>query len=297
VELSKQFVTAPRGTPGHPQLFGMEDEPARMTEWPDVGRQMRPVHDKVGQPRAITPVDVEGVGKVHPFVGGYHHTEERQLRMLMSAREIQEQYAPAEGDRMYKGTDYASNLGGPQPPGRADPRAGEITDRRATTDFRMNERWGHPVTGERYFKRTMEPIRPPIETNNEMWQRKAQEAAETPEEGHARLGRVYAANGLATPTQLAKYATVPPRHKTSLIEHLQSGADPGVIPLGVRSNPLSSNRKPMVAGGQHRIAALGEIDPDRLVPVEHWRDTHDAKFETRKTKSGRTVSLPRKGYT
>lgn len=277
------------------QLFDApETGPAKMTEWADVTKGMRPVHDEVDQPRAITPVHVPGYGNVHPYVGGYHAPHERQLQMLMSAREIQQQYAPAEGDRMYKGTDSYVNFG-TAPGGLTDTRAGEITDRRATTDARLNERWGHPVTGERYFKRTAERVRPPIETNTEMWQRKSRESAESPEEVRDRHIRHYKATGLATPEQVVAFAAKPLEHDKSLIEHLQAGGDTGIIPLGVTSNPLSSSRKPMVAGGQHRVAALGEIDPDRLVPVEHYQNTHDAKYMPKPGgKKGELVKRP--GY-
>ncbi len=279
------------------QLFTPPTGPAKMTEWADVDKPMRPVHDEVDEPRSITPVHVEGYGDVHPYTGLFRsHPHERQLQMLMSAREIRKQYAPAEGDRMYSGTDIAVNLG-VHPAGMTDTRAGEITDRRATTDFRMNERWGHPVTGERFFKRTAERKRPPIETDAEMWHRKVVEADEAPQETALRQARLYTANNLASATQVGRFLARPLAHDKSLIEHLQGGGDPGVIPLGTRSNPLSSSGKPMLAGGHHRVAALGEVDPDRLVPVEHWRDVHDAKYEEITTKGGRKVSLPRRGYT
>ena len=114
------------------QLFDPPSGPAKMTEWADVDKPMRPVHAEVDEPRAVSALNVAGVNagdveRVHPYVGGYRsHPHERQLPMLMSAREIREQYAPAEGDRMYKGTDYFVH-GKVQPPGSEDPRAGEST--------------------------------------------------------------------------------------------------------------------------------------------------------------------------
>jgi hypothetical protein len=282
------------------QLFDPPEGPAKMTEWADVHKPMEPKGD-VGYPRTLTFRDVR-VSKhysetqsIRPEVGDYRrHPHERQLQMLMSAREIQQQYAPAEGDRMYKGTDYFVH-GKVQPPGEDDPRAGESTMRQMTTDHRLNTPMREPATGMRYFERTFERKPPPIETNNEMWQRKAQEGAMSPEDEKAHRIRLYKANALATPEQIQRHIDKPLDYEKSLVEHLQTGGEVPTIPLGVSPNPLSGERKPMVAGGQHRIAVLGEIDPDRLMPVEHWTNTHEAKYMPHPTK--KDVLIQRPGYT
>jgi|KBSMisStaDraftv2_1062788.scaffolds.fasta_scaffold01527_29 hypothetical protein len=288
-DLGKQF-----------QLFDPPEGPAQMTEWPDVHKEMEP-KGEVGYSRTLTPRDVkvskyyDETQRIHPEVGGYRRfPHERQLAMLMSAREIQEQYAPAEGDRMYKGTDYLVH-GKVQPPGEDDPRAGDTTMRQATTDFRLNTPMREPMTGTRYFERTFERKPPPIETNTEFWQRKATEGAMSPQERKLSDARIYKANALATPEHIAKFLDRPPEHDTSLVEHLQAGGDVPPVPLGVQSNPLSASRKPMVAGGQHRIGVLGEIDPDRLVPVEHWLNTHEAKYMPHPTRKDMLIQRP--GYT
>jgi hypothetical protein len=283
------------------KLFEPDEGPARMTEWHDATKEMRPNADVPEIQRALSFRHVRvsphssDTQFIKPVVGNWRHQpHERQLQMLMSAREIQEQYAPAEGDRMYKGTPYFVH-GKVQPPGEEDPRAGETTMRQMTTDHRLNSPMREPMTGMRYFERTFEGKPPPIETNQEFWQRKSQEGAMSPEEEKAHRIRLYQANKLGTPEQIQKYIDRPPEHDTSLVEHLQGGGAIPTIPLGVTSNPLSGSRKPMVAGGQHRIAVLGEIDPDRLLPVEHWTNTHEAKYIQHPTR--KDVLIPRPGYT
>jgi hypothetical protein len=70
------------------------------------------------------------------------------------------------------------------------------------------------------------------------------------------------------------------RNNDSLYDKLRSDMAPGGpgftghVHLG---SQFGGSNKQMVAGAHHRIAAMDEIDPDRLLPVVHSRTTADAK--------------------
>jgi len=255
MELGEQFE--------HPQLFDTADMgPAKLTESWDASK----IASRPG------PVGYPEHGKFE------ERPHERQLPMLMTAREMKAQYAAAEGDRTYRGTDIY-RAGRAEPTGEWDPRAGEHTDRPRTTDDRHNERWMIPITRSRYYKRTSEPIKPPLMTDSEIWARKVEENDMTPEELFARKKRVYLHNFIYTEAQLASIkVTKIPGHEVPLKEHIAAGGDPGVIPLGMLPNKEYGNDpRPMFAGGQHRVQALHDVAPDKYVPVEHFVNTFDAQ--------------------
>ena len=295
MELGDQFRT-----PDHPTLFDAPEGPPQLTEWPDVSKvASRP--SAVPRPRSRHGIEVEGAGTIYPFLHPSDDVTHTQLPMLAKASEIMANYAPAEGDRMYHGTKLFVNSK-VSPGGVDDPRAGEPTERPYTTDYRHNERWQHPATGLRFYKRTSERIGPSPETDEQMWERKGAENTMSPDEAFKYRMSIYEANAMATPEQLA--AAKPPAGRTqSLDEHLRAGGDPGVIPLGTTPNPLgtpgssiSEMTKPMVAGGQHRIKAMHTVDPERYLPVEHWRNTFEARYMPKPGgKKGEFINRP--GYT
>ena len=97
-----------------------------------------------------------------------------------------------------------------------------------------------------------------VETDTQMWERKGEEA-------HS-----------------AEYAERHGRER-SLVEHLRTKAgrrDMPPIPLAHLANPVDKDvdPRPMVAGGQHRIAAMMHLNPDQLLPVVHHEDIIEAKM-------------------
>jgi hypothetical protein len=50
------------------------------------------------------------------------------------------------------------------------------------------------------------------------------------------------------------------------------------ISLGTGGKPGMLG-KPQIVGGHHRVAAQFDQDPDRLMPVVHYRDIHDAQAD------------------
>lgn len=71
-------------------------------------------------------------------------------------------------------------------------------------------------------------------------------------------------------------------YQQTLAQHLSSGGMHNIqpIPLGHLANPVDKHLdpRPMVAGGQHRIAAMMHLNPDQLLPVVHHEDIIEAKL-------------------
>ena len=183
-----------------------------------------------------------------------HSENPLQGKLFMSAREIMDTHAPAEGDRRFVGTSFSVHGGGfkPQPIDKGpDPRAGQETQRPLRTDQVPNAAT-YDLKGNMGFRRRrinlMEPVKP--ETDQQMWDRKLAEAKDPERGGYGR----------------------------SLVEHISSGGDIPPIPLGLTPNPLDpGSTKPMVAGGQHRVAAMAHLNPDQLLPVVPYKSILDAK--------------------
>ena len=228
----------------HPRLFDPPDEPTRYTAETGADKVMRP-RGPVGFPREVTPRLVKGleeVGPVRPFVGLWRDKPENTpLAMFHTADEIKAGWRPAEGDRMWHGTPYFVSKN-PNPP------------------MRLGE----------------EP--PQTETDEQMWERKRIESMQSPAEARQRNIGHALANRMLDPANVEKVP--PPKHDESLVEHLAGGGEIPPIPLAHMKNPLSGDvdKRPMVAGGQHRIAAMSHLNPDQLLPVVHHEDIIDAKL-------------------
>ena len=232
-----------------------------------------------GDPRTLSFRDVkvskhtDETQRIKPVAGNFHHMpHETQLPLLMSARDIKANYAPAEGDRMYHGTNTFANLAHVPVEIGPDPRAGELTQRPARTDRVVNNRTGItdrkkarllsgytqdvPKEERQYRRKQGVNLIAPRETDEQMWDRKLSEAQKPDRGGHPQ----------------------------SMVEHLASGGDVGLIHLGLAKNPMlplgeQKASKPMVAGSQHRIAAMNHLNPDQLLPVMHHENIVHAKFE------------------
>ena len=145
----------------------------------------------------------------------------------MSARDIMNNYAPAEGDRMYHGTNTFANLAHVPVEHGPDPRAGEVTQRPARTDRVVNNRTGlsehkkarlmagytqeDPNEERQYRRRQGVNLIAPRETDEQMWYRKLSEAQ----------------------TSLTVVGTSSRWSST-----LQCGGDIGLIHLGLAKNPM-----------------------------------------------------------
>ena len=103
-----------------------------------------------------------------------------------------------------------------------------------------------PVEREgKWGKVYMPPPTAVPETNDEMWDRKLAESKQQ------MRGGIY---------QSLQMEGV--QHPIPLTHHVRQGGE-----------------KPMVGGGQHRIAAMNAIDPDRLMPVTHHENIIAAQRE------------------
>ena len=195
-----------------------------------------------------------------------------QLPLLMSARDIKANYAPAEGDRMYHGTNTFANLAHVPVEIGPDPRAGELTQRPARTDRVVNNRTGItdrkkarllsgytqdvPREERQYRRKQGVNLIAPRETDEQMWDRKLSEA-QKPDRGG---------------------------HKQSMVEHLASGGDIGLIHLGFAKNPMLplGRTEDLQADGRWLPAPhRGDepLNPDQLLPVMHHENIVHAKFE------------------
>jgi hypothetical protein len=162
------------------------------------------------------------------------------LRMLMSTREIQSQYDPHEGDRYWAGTEHLYHA---VRESALPPRERQVTDRPATTSGSPNR----PLRSGQFFRSN--PVRIPHqpETDTELYQRKYLEA-----ENRGLVSSIQE-HGVTTPIPLTTMTT-------NRNPHL--GGEHG---------------KPMVGGGQHRLAVMQHLNPDQLLPVVHVQHVFEAK--------------------
>lgn len=181
-----------------------------------------------------------------------------QLRMFMSAREIQTEYAPNQPDRMYHGTDISvSRASGVRLGGGPDPREGQGTFRTRRTDDVVNEvnkgprlaadkrevarRGGQVKPYFRGFRDLRGPYANP-ETNEQLYSRKL---------GEAQRGR----------------------GGNSLQARIKSEGVQTPIALGELTNAAGQR---MIAGGHHRVAVMAHLSPDQLLPVVHVKNVLEA---------------------
>ena len=166
-----------------------------------------------------------------------------QLKMFMTAREIQSSYDPHEGDRMHVGTMTPAH----RDLSVTDPRAGELTHRSERTDQMANK--VYPFAAGTYQRSNVTRIAQPRnpESNEQMWNRKLNESY---------------------------VRTVPGDRSVSLYEHVQQHGVQSPIPLGQHPSPRTG--KPMIAGGQHRVAVMAHLNPDQLMPVTHVTNVLEA---------------------
>jgi len=242
-------------------------------------------------------------------------TQHHQLPMFMSAREIQQQYQPLEGDRQ-ESYDWREG----QPTGRSRNTAGQPNERLSTGDAAWARRRGDYETGVTTHYRTSQP-----ETDQQVWDRKLDEAL-MPHHEYREVHQGWGASGgsAATPgwETLAGHSSAPQppgtgaedtsweRHHEAMDEYvgmrqeqhredrweaenwslhdkLREAMRPGgegytsVVHLGT-GGPQGQSDKPMVYGAHHRIAAMADIAPDRLLPVLHHRQFGEARQMTGK---------------
>lgn len=163
-----------------------------------------------------------------------------QLRMFMSAREIQAEYDPHEGDRYWHGTEFPVHMatGGAWVRENTE-RFGQRTGRTSRTDGGVNIMIPGGPPGKPYM-RGPKRIKAEAETNEQMWDRKLAESQAKGMDTHI------AREGVLTP-----------------------------VPLAQTRHPVTGRR--MVGGGQHRIATMAHLNPDQLMPVLHVEHVQEAK--------------------
>lgn len=251
-------------------------------------------------------------GSSSPQLWKRPQTEAHQLPMFMSAREIQTQYQPLEGDRQ---SAYDWREG--EPTGRAFTTEGQANAPIKSADRRWLERRGLE-SGHTHYRTEHD------ETDAQVWDRKLNEAM-LPHYEYREVHEGFGATGSAkTPgyETLMEHSSAPwgprssagtgtweshqqkvdewvgqrqdearmQRHEAdqwSLHERLHAAMQPGgegytsVVHLGT-GGPHGQSDKPMVFGAHHRIASMADIDPDRLLPVLHHRQFSEARSTTAK---------------
>ena len=76
-------------------------------------------------------------------------------------------------------------------------------------------------------------------------------------------------------------ATVPDRDGHALYDDLEKNGVTHAISLQDDPRIVGSLGKPQILGGHHRVAVMHSLRPDDLMPVEHFRDVAEAKWERR----------------
>jgi hypothetical protein len=180
-----------------------------------------------------------------------------QLRMFMSAREIQSEYAPNEPDRKWLGT----NFGVREAMGGAWVREetsgfGRVTSRTSRTDGGIN--FENP-NGPGYL-RGPKRVKAPAETDEQLYNRKLAEAVTTKRGKINPYGR--GAN---------RVVSIP-----TLYEDIKAHGVSHPIALGQHESPSG---RPSLAGGHHRVAVMAHLNPDQLLPVVHVKDVREANEE------------------
>lgn len=196
-----------------------------------------------------------------------------QLPMFMSPREIHARYSPLDGDR-YSG--YDSTFDGTE-----------------TRSMRVRDEYGDP-----------------LETDDELWDRKLHESQEAPSEYERGL-RAQGLVGMKThtgtetfmervrdqhssyPVQGSKESSDSfyEREASYLAPHIDEWREANDVSLydsiaekGVKA-PIRLGQdegrmgKPMIVGGHHRLAAQTDLNYDRLMPVLHHKNIYEAQYD------------------
>lgn len=82
----------------------------------------------------------------------------------------------------------------------------------------------------------------------------------------------------------------PLTHMGSLASHIEQHGvthpvtleDPEIASIRTKHNGDPKDKRPYVLGGHHRVAVMGEVHPDTLIPVQHSHDVLEAKDLARK---------------
>jgi hypothetical protein len=228
-----------------------------------------------------------------------------QMQMLMSAKEIMNQYQVLDGDRQAKYDERQY-----QPTWRSATTGGGTNDPIRTQDRpwleRQAQQAGTNLASQTHFRGGEHE-----ESDAAVWARKLDEAHMSPGDYHAaRYGSDYPGPEPPGYETLAGRSSAPqnPLHNPnmgmstfrrssssieeshdmkmqsyvdrkymehdhyqnygpSLVQHIrESGGVESPVRLGTE---LGSQGKPQVIGGHHRIAAMSDIDPDQPMPVVH----------------------------
>lgn len=196
-----------------------------------------------------------------PAQESYSAVPGRQLPMFMTPHEIHAQYQPLDGDRQNAPWDY-------------DGRTGESTMRTHTSGGGTNSAnpnagavhrgvtgWGRladpPSTNrtqrmEKNYKRRDQGKSDALETDDELWDRKLDEA------------------------EYGKEAWSEKSNKSvSLAESIR---EEGVKkPIHLSTSQFGSQGKPEIVGGHHRLAVATADRPGDYIPVLHHRDISEAQ--------------------
>jgi hypothetical protein len=181
-----------------------------------------------------------------------------QLKMFMSADEITRHYQPWDNDRM----DY-SDMWGSSPTSFTYEKASTRTTHANEPSVRPHRgRYETETRGGGYGMRstfgTLYRAVPKessggggVESDEELWERKAGEAD------------MYAAHGYA-----AKHRDPPERGEPTLYEDIAAKGVSHPVALGTQ---VGSQGKPQITGGHHRIAVMRDVAPHNLLPVLHFQ--------------------------
>ena len=163
-------------------------------------------------------------------MAAHHNINPHQLKMFMSADEIMRHYQPLDADRLGQG-DWSA-----------------VTSGRAGSDAPTARTWaGHNTMRNSEGRKLYAEDR--LESSDELWQRKAEEAWDY---------------GLA-----------------------QDIIDEGVkkpVSLGMERG---LEGKPQVVGGHHRLAVMAEESPHELMPVLHYQSFGHAQRQSQDAIKGR----------
>jgi hypothetical protein len=202
-----------------------------------------------------------------------------QLKMFMSPREVLRGYQPLDADRW-------GAHGSQAPAVTASTGTGIGTAMNTAGDnvrhgqFRMGHDTGGTFQASTYGTR----YRPRAETHNEMMDRKLSESmGEGGREDEDWDPMVRRQTRVGT-SWYGSDSYVPPHGERmsageeTLYESVGKHGVTHPISLGTGGKPGMLG-KPQIVGGHHRVAAQFDQDPDRLMPVVHYRDIKDAQAD------------------